>query len=463
MSDIRISDLLAGRAGADKPHRGVAGLRAGQVVAARLVQQGEQILLQIGRDRLPIQAMTDSSQAIVRATAPTGGQIPGAAPLHPPAGTRLVLEVLNTGQTLDMRVLEARPPLSPGAASPAHETSPSSTRDIDARLRRLPLLLNQQSDSRALLNSLRALMRAPATPDQRLTALREALAPMMQALRTPTELSTPAGVSSAVADSGLNTEKRLMAAIAQSRGAQGPASDPLTRDWKAALGRSLMNLHTAEREGRLPPPRVNATRPGSERPQTSPPGRDWFQGNPSATTPRGSTTSAAAQATTAGMQGALLRDLPEALRIIVRQIEGAMARSELHQLASSNPESESGRSQLWFEIPVSRQNSDDIWQFLLEERRRKDSDEMESWTVTVGVTIPELGPFHARLRLRGERISIHLYAHRTETLETMRQSLDHFRERLRDAGLTLERLQLSAGSPSLPDAPFPHSSFRGRA
>jgi hypothetical protein len=168
---------------------------------------------------------------------------------------------------------------------------------------------------------------------------------------------------------------------------------------------------------------------------------------------------------TAGAEStsALLRDLPETLRLLIQRLEGATARTELHQLAS-NPggDDPAQRLQLWFEIPVQHNERYDLWQFhLREEERRRDQRE-GAWRVTLAVRLPSLGPFFADVALRGERISLRLTAEQPESVSLVRENIGEIRRRLRDAGLRLDRLSVGAGPIPMDDSSIPARLYRSQ-
>lgn len=360
----------------------------------------------------------------------------------PQAGDRLLVEVLRGGNHPEMRVLERQtgsvptPPAggTQGATNSAPTTTPRSTTELAGRL--LSEALPRQQGLAPLLASLRAISSLP--PGTQNQALQQALSPLSQAMRGIGELSRPEGVQRAVAESGLFTENRLLGLPQRS----GSESLLVSRDLKLALNRSLQGIRAAMSTGQLPSATANT---GPQSAGAPPPGGQW---SPQPPNPPPS--------------GALLRELPELLRIVVRQIEGALARTELHQAASLQDE-DGSRPQFWLEIPVRRQETDDVWQFRFERGRRRDAEGQIPWRLVMSVALPELGPLHAELSWRDNGMSARLLAEQPETVEQIRGELSSFRKRFQDAGVPLKELAVQAGAPKHPPVGPSGGSVRSQA
>ncbi|MEA5444286.1 flagellar hook-length control protein FliK [Gammaproteobacteria bacterium AB-CW1] len=386
----------------------------------------------------------------------------------PPEGSRLRLEILRTRPELAVRVLETL--AADRAGSPAHPRGLELSR-ADAAVQ----ALTRQTDPRQLLLGLRQLLAAVNTPpDQQVRTagpavsggeqfrtLQRLLSPILNAVPTASTVSTPDGLARALTDSGLLTLHRLSSEAAGTTPTGG-----LQRDWTAVLARALLGLRDAMREGRLPET-IASGRDVARGQPPPPPGRGWPLGPPPPSALQSQLAQgqggSLAKAAISGQQGQLLRELPESLRIVVRQIEGAIARSELHQLASMPPESDGGRQLLWFELPVQRQAAYDLWQFQFQQHKSRREDSESVWTARIAVNIPGLGPFSASLRLKGERLSIQLHASDQSGHALVSANLDELRRRLRSAALDLEHLGLSVGEAPQADSALPRQLFRSQA
>lgn len=420
MAPIQVNNPGTSAGLPDNGNRPPLMLKTGQILTGRVIDTGGERMLRLGGHTLPL--TTDS---------------------HPPAGTRLLLEVLTTRPSLSLRVLE--------------QVSPETRGSSDSAPVRSTLFRNalaSQLDTRDLLGMIRQLNSASGR-DTTLNTLRAALEPVLRAIPDSGQASRPDGLANAIRQSGLFTEQRLLNLLATRTSSHGRGPDPLGGDWKAALGRALAHIHSAVQADRLPAP---ASGQGSRIPGTipPPPGVAWNVAAP--------TTASAAGPETASSSSPLLRDLPETVRLLIQRLDGATARTELHQLVS-NPggDDPAQRLQLWFEIPIQHQGHYDLWQFHLREEERRRGEKEAAWRVTLAVHLPSLGPVFADIALRGERISLRLTAEQTESVSRIREHIGEMRQRLRDAGLRLQRLSVGAGPIPVDDSSVPPRLFRSQA
>lgn len=419
MAPIQVNNPGASTGLPDDGKRPPLILRTGQTLTGRVIDTDGGRMLRLGGHTLPL--TTDS---------------------RPPAGTRLLLEVLTTRPSLSLRVLEQ---LTPNTRSSGDSGAIRSTLFRNA--------LASQLDTRDLLGMVRQLSNA-GSRDTALNTLRTALEPVLRAIPDSRQASRPDGLANALRQSGLFTEQRLLNLLATGTGGQGRGPDPFGGDWKAALGRALTHLQAAVHSGRLPAP---AGGQGSRAAGTipPPPGVAWNVAPPIAAT-------ATASETAAG-SSPLLRDLPETLRLLIQRLEGATARTELHQLVSNPGGDDSAqRLQLWFEIPIQHQDRYDLWQFHMREEERRSGDREGAWRVTLAVHLPSLGPVFADITLRGERIALRLTAEQADSVSRIREHIGEMRQRLRDAGLRIQRLSVGAGPMPVDDSAIPPRLFRSQ-
>lgn len=132
---------------------------------------------------------------------------------------------------------------------------------------------------------------------------------------------------------------------------------------------------------------------------------------------------------------------------LLKQVEGALARTQLHQLATL-AEQDHGRMLLAFELPVRHQDRTDVIQMHIEREARRGEGETEPpTTVTLGFDIEPLGPMYARVTLLKDSVSVMLWAERPETAQLFGSHLADLRERLERNGLKAEHLAAHVGSP----------------
>ncbi|MEO6800628.1 MAG: flagellar hook-length control protein FliK [Rhodanobacter sp.] len=273
--------------------------------------------------------------------------------------------------------------------------------------------LPQQNGYTPLLATLAALAQRPALrqlpPD-----VRTALAVLEQALRTPAEITRGEGLREAIQRSGLFFESRLLGAAAQQ-----PALT--TDDWKGALLRLAGLLD--EREAPPPP---------SGRADIDPP---LLQ--------RGLQAQARLPLPLLSVED----DVGMLLMRLHGDVKAALARIEVAQLdASANP------SAAWvIEIPLLGKDGHDLLQIKLE-HGIDTLDGGQSWTLGFALDLPPLGPIQGELQLRAPRLSVRLWAERSETAQRLERQFTPLRQRLAACGVLLDQLSCQVG------VPHPHSS-----
>mgnify|MGYP001554826328 CR=1 FL=1 len=238
--------------------------------------------------------------------------------------------------------------------------------------------LLSRTDTDALFADLVEVLSAPGLPAPVKAAIGQLLA-------LPTVFTAPLTaetIRQAVAQSGLFLEAHMR---------EGEADQP---DLKAAL----LNLQ-----------RALASAPSAEAPRTT---------RPLATPPpvreAGLTPQAAARPTVSAQDQA-----PVIVQHLAREVDQAVARQTLHQLASL-PD---GQAPSWlFELPVATPQGAAVAQFEIDRDGRQSgaTDGSQAWRVRFSLDIEPLGPVHVHLRLDGERTGVTVWAERAEGLERLR-------------------------------------------
>ena len=132
---------------------------------------------------------------------------------------------------------------------------------------------------------------------------------------------------------------------------------------------------------------------------------------------------------------------------LLKQVEGALARTQMHQLATL-AEQDNGRLLLAFELPVKHEGHTDVIQMHIERDGRRGEGETEPpTTVTLGFDVEPLGPIYARVTLLKENVSVSLWAERPATAQLFGSHLGDLRERLEKNGLIAEHLVAHVGQP----------------
>jgi hypothetical protein len=134
---------------------------------------------------------------------------------------------------------------------------------------------------------------------------------------------------------------------------------------------------------------------------------------------------------------------------LLQQTEAALARVQLHQLASQPREVERGLLEWLFELPVRRGDDIDLWsmRFVREqaEQRAQQRKAQHKWSVQLAFDLPGLGPVQAQVTLHGERVSTRFWAGREASLPLFRENLQSLQKMLGDAGLEVGELDCVPG------------------
>ena len=306
--------------------------------------------------------------------------IPPVAPVGP-AAAALRVQVISPVETDLMAAMDAvqvQQVLAPDAkvAPPTPATAGLLRQAVDAAR---ASAATRQASLAPLFADLAQAQAAPALPADVKAAIGQLLA-----LRMPFSAPiTAETVKQAIAQSGLFLEAHLTA-----------AEPPAAPDLKSALltlQRALAAAPAAD-----PAPRPHPT-------ITAPPVRDAAL---TAQAPARPTLSAGDNA------GVVIQHL-------AREVDGAVARQVLHQLASL-PD---GSTTAWmFELPIATPQGTALAQFEIDRDGAASGAEAaaEAWRVRFSIDIEPLGPVHVHLGVKGDRAAVTVWAEREEGLERLR-------------------------------------------
>jgi len=134
---------------------------------------------------------------------------------------------------------------------------------------------------------------------------------------------------------------------------------------------------------------------------------------------------------------------------LLRQAEAALARIQLHQLASQPRDADRGWLEWLFELPVRRGDEFDLWSMRIAREARDKSAPVRRaqprWSVQLAFDLPGLGPVQAQVTLQGERVSTRFWAGKENTLPLFRAHLQELQRMLGDAGLEVGELDCQPG------------------
>lgn len=326
-----------------------------------------------------------------------------------PEGSRISLQVTQTGAQPILRLLPSSTGLLPGAATSA-QTAPHW----------LTQLFPSQGSQTPLLAALTTLNRQPETMALLPQDVRSALGNLWQQLPTTQQVLHAAGLQQAVQASGLFHES-VLANLGLGQTGYPPAN--LKSALLSLAARLRAHTRTSPAQSALsgrdtPPPRPGA----------SPVAQSRAAVNLAGLTPH-----------------AVLTQL--ALRT-----EQAIARLSLHQWSSSETTSESNQPRWLFELPLRGDSGIDMVHLLIERERakRQAEDEAPVWRVELALDWPELGPLHIHISLSSQRVSAHLWAEHAATVTQVQQALPKLREALSARQLQIGHLGCCFGKPPTP-------------
>ena len=136
---------------------------------------------------------------------------------------------------------------------------------------------------------------------------------------------------------------------------------------------------------------------------------------------------------------------------LLQQVEAALARTQLQQLAVL-PRDDGERALLeWLlEVPVRRGDDIDLWSLRIfreaQESQRQRARQAQRWTVQLAFDLPGLGPMQVQVSLAGEQVSTRFWAAQEDTLPLVREHLHELRQALLDAGLDVGDLDCQTGN-----------------
>ena len=135
---------------------------------------------------------------------------------------------------------------------------------------------------------------------------------------------------------------------------------------------------------------------------------------------------------------------------LLQQAEKALARIQLHQLASHPRHSEHGLLEWLLELPVRRGDEIDLWSMRIareehEQAARKAQTQQHRWSVQLAFDLPGLGPVQAQVTLAGEQVSTRFWAGREDSLPLFREHLQKLQDMLGHAGLEVGSLDCVPG------------------
>ncbi len=396
--------------------------QAGQIVQATVIQHparaanntvGKPSLVRIGGNILPLVLPAQTAHEI-------------------PPGQNLRLEIINPGQLATLRVLS----VSSSDLNPEQAIR-------DALPRQLPLT--------AVLANLQAISNTAAQRSDTLPAdVQQQIQQLLAQLPQHSTIKQAEGLQQAMAHSGLFLEAQLSEALrAQQPFAQ--TTQAVAGDLKGGLlGLLSLLLGLRTTPAATDAPRQNAafSKPGNaaDTPPPLPNSQPFAQ--------------ARVPANAAALLSLGTQNMPQLLQMLLRQVDGGIARIQLSQLASVNEDDDGKRSWL-LDLPLRHGEQIDVLQIRIEEEKRRRNRHNETlWHVTLAFELEGLGAIHVRVNLGdgsasaatdknadGKKVSATFWAEENHTAELFRQHMAQLQQRLREVGLNVGSLTTHHGTP----------------
>jgi hypothetical protein len=138
---------------------------------------------------------------------------------------------------------------------------------------------------------------------------------------------------------------------------------------------------------------------------------------------------------------------------LLKQVEGALARVELGQLASL-PSDDPQAQRWWLELPVrAADGGADVIQMRIEREAAGPggAEEESVWAVSLAFDLGALGPVRVRVTVRGGSVSTLFQAEREATAAQLRSQLGALESALSQRGLQVGSIGCRAGGPGRGD------------
>jgi hypothetical protein len=261
-------------------------------------------------------------------------------------------------------------------------------------------------------------------------ALRELAKSVIERIRTPAQTASPEGLKQAVKNAGPFFEHQLATATSAA-----DAALVFDHDLKAGLLRLVSYLKTT-----LPP-----AAPQGGTPATAPP--------PAPTAGPHDHTPAHA----APLAAALLTGNAAPLETLAKEADAALARITTQQLLSL-PEHRADAPQWIFDLPLRSGERVDVFHLhVFREKHARDANHPPAWCVRLSFDLVTLGNVAALVTLFGGSVSVSIWTQQKTTARLFEEQLSTLRTELHTAGVPISRLHCECGdAPFSTDAPLKH-------
>lgn len=349
---------------------------------------------------------------------------------------------LKPGENLTLRVMDNG---NPAILKVEHQNPPSN-------FQLQQQLLRETLPRQAGLEKMNAVLKQVQAKAQGVVAalpapVKKQLQKLIDTLPTPKSLNTGQGVKSALADSGLFLEAKLLSQAKPQPPAAALARAPIQQvpvlpgtDLKANLLQLARVIKQAQ------PATQAAT--GSTTSTVSTKLAHAVVNEAAGLTKKNSTAGAAVVTTT---QAAATQRQSAPVPLVIKQVdveqlgkqvEAALARIETNQARAIVTDGQPLTA--WnFEIPVKDQDELDLVKLDLEQRKNNDENEetQGNWTVNLRIEFESGGNLSARVSMFVSEMNVALWSHENNIDELIATNLNRLDERLHNKGLQLKQVQ----------------------
>lgn len=161
----------------------------------------------------------------------------------------------------------------------------------------------------------------------------------------------------------------------------------------------------------------------------------------------------AQERTTASVSGQ--QSPPQIIEELAQQVNGAIARLQIHQVASL-PTEDNLYPALSFELPLQHENRIDVIQVrIYQDRTSKTSEKPDRWSASLAMDLESLGAVYATITISQHQVWTSLWAETKSTAEIINQHLQELYKGYNKVGLNVGTTHCCHGTPP-PSVRNPH-------
>lgn len=154
-----------------------------------------------------------------------------------------------------------------------------------------------------------------------------------------------------------------------------------------------------------------------------------------------------------------LQNAQNAVAELVKQVESALARTQLHQLNALN-DMDAGKLAWSLELPMrtEEENVDVLRMRIYGDEEQKTEEGEVPLTVTIEVDLQYIGGVYAKITMLKDKVSIGFWAQESTTVDLFSQHIDELQTRLNASGLNTDNIACHHGPAPESHQPIPQTS-----